>query len=61
MTPVDFVVYSGDSSPNTPVHEIATALERPIEIVSADGEWEISAYYYNSDNGKMTLDIERKK
>jgi hypothetical protein len=60
MTPIDFVVYEGNSSPNTPVYKIATAMACPIEILSVEDEWEVLSYYYNSDTGKMTLDIERK-
>lgn len=60
MTPIDFVVFDGDSSPNTPVREVADAMSRHIEIRSADGDWEILSYYLDEVTGRMILNIERK-
>lgn len=58
MTPLDFVVYDGNSEPNTPVHRIAEAMRLPLKIVSAFGDWEVVSYYY--DDGQMVLEIVEK-
>lgn len=55
MTPLDFVVYDGNSEPNTPVYRIAEAMQRPLKIVSASGGWRVLSYYY--DDGQMVLEI----
>jgi hypothetical protein len=60
MKPVEFVVFGGDSSPNTPVHEIAEALQKDIKIYDQIGECQVLSYYYDSVKKRMTLDIGRK-
>lgn len=57
MRPIDFVVFDGDSSPNTPAHEIADAMMKPIEIYGPDGKYQILSYYYSG--GCLVLDVER--
>ena len=58
MTPIDFVVFEGDSMPNQPVYQIAEAMQKPIKIHSFNGEWEVIGYYF--DDGHMVLDIAEK-
>ena len=55
MTPIEFVVFAGDSEPNIPAYAIAEAMRRPLRIVSDKKEWEVSSYYY--DEGQMVLEI----
>jgi hypothetical protein len=55
MTPIDFVVFDGDSEPNTPAYAIAEAMRQPLRIVSASKNWEVCSYYY--DEGQMVLEI----
>ena len=55
MNPIDFVIFGGDSQPNTPVYAIAEAMRRPLRILSADKDWEVYSYYY--DKGQMVLEI----
>ena len=58
MTPIEFVVFEGDSNPNQPVHEIADAMHKPIEIHSSNAEWEVIGYHWSE--GRMVLDIKEK-
>lgn len=58
MKPIDFVVFDGDSSPNTPVEKIAKAMKKPIVILGKHAVYTILSYYYH--NGRMYLDIEEK-
>ena len=58
MTPIEFVVFEGDTDPNQPVHEIAEAMHKPIEIHSSSAEWEVIGYYWSE--GRMVLDIKEK-
>lgn len=56
MTPIDFVVYEGDSMPNQPAYfRVAEAMQKPIKIHSFSSEWEVVGYYF--DDGHMVLDI----
>ena len=55
MTPIEFVIFDGDSNPNLPVYQVAEAMHKPIRIFSGDKEWEVIGYYY-ADN-QMTLDL----
>jgi len=57
MRPVDFVLFDGDSSPNTSVHEIAEALQRPLVVVTSSSPKEILSYYYDSKLKQLVLDI----
>lgn len=58
MKPIEFVVFEGDSSPNTPVYKIHEAMTKDIEIVAPEGEYQVLSYYYHK--GKMVLEIERR-
>jgi len=59
MSPIDFVIFNGDSKPNTPACNVANAMGLPIRIHSNNKEFEILSYYLNK--GQMTLEIEEKK
>ena len=37
------------------MYRIAEAMQRPLKIVSASGDWRVLSYYY--DDGQMVLDI----
>jgi hypothetical protein len=58
MTPIDFVIFDGDSTPNQPVNQIAEAMHKPIQIYSDGKEWEVVGYYWA--DGRMVLDIQEK-
>jgi len=58
MTPIEFVVFEGDSNPSQPVYEIAEAMHKPIEIHSSSAAWEVIGYHWNE--GHMVLDIKEK-
>lgn len=60
MTPIDFVVYDGDSDPNLPVHQVAEAMKEPVIIRGNGVEYEILSYYYDQEAMAMVLDIEEK-
>lgn len=55
MKPIEFVVFNGDSSPNTPVYKVAEAMNVDIVIRSADCRYEVLSYYF--DGRTMVLDI----
>jgi hypothetical protein len=57
MTPIDFVVYEGDSAPNTPVYQIAEAMHREITVRGPSGELEIVGYFFDPDTGNMVLEV----
>lgn len=61
MKPIDFVVFDGDSSPNTPVLYIAEAMVENIKVVGEDGEYEVLSYYYNREEWRMVLEIGKKE
>lgn len=57
MRPVEFMLFDGDSSPNTPVRDVWEAQQREMVISSGDGKtWNVLSYYYHC--GRMYLDIE---
>lgn len=56
MRPIDFVVFDGDSSPNTPVHAVAEAMFKPITVRGAGGDFVILSYYMKACG--MVLDVE---
>lgn len=60
MRPIDFVLYNGGSEPNKPIHCNAGAMQRPIQILADDGEYEVLSYYMD-DRGRMCLDIQKKR
>ncbi len=57
MTPVEFVIYGGDSQPNTPVYRIAEAMQSDCKVVGPKGEMEILSYYFDQDSGRMVLEV----
>jgi hypothetical protein len=57
MTPVEFVIYGGDSQPNTPVYRIAEAMQSDCKVVGPKGEMEILSYYFDQDSGRMILEV----
>jgi hypothetical protein len=57
MTPLDFVIYKGNSSPNTPCYLIAEAMKKPIRVFTSDGETKILSYYYSEEKKCFMLDI----
>jgi hypothetical protein len=61
MTPVDFVLFDGDSSPNTPVRDIYEAMKWPLVIQGEFGDFQILSYYYSEELERMVLDIEPKQ
>ena len=58
MTPIEFVIFEGDSTPNQPVYQIAEAMHKPLKIYSGDKEWEVFGYHWHE--GYMTLDLKEK-
>ena len=59
MTPIDFILFDGDSSPNTPCYKIAEAMQKTVRIESNDGPYEVLSYFFDETDGKMVLDIQR--
>jgi hypothetical protein len=55
MTPIDFVVFGGDSDPNAPVFALAEALREDLVVIGPDGPMEVLSYYMQ--NGRMVLEI----
>jgi hypothetical protein len=45
---------------NQPAGELMEALKKPLVIRSVDKEWTILSYYYDSNVGRMVLDIQPK-
>jgi hypothetical protein len=58
MTPIEFVVFNGDSDPNMPVHQVAEAMYKDIIIRTAQYDFEVLSYFY--DDGLMVLEIALK-
>lgn len=56
MSPIEFVLFNGDSNPNQPVYQIAEAMQNHIKILGPACEYRILSYY--CDDGKMVLEIE---
>ena len=61
MRPLDFILYHGDSEPNTAINKIAEAMERNIVILTPDGEFEVVGYFYDNDYGQMILELDPKR
>lgn len=57
MTPIEFVIYGGDSQPNTPVYQIAEAMQRDCKVIGPKGDMEILSYYFDQDSGRMILEV----
>lgn len=60
MTPIDFLVFDGDSTPNAPAWKVADAMKRAIVIRSNGKKYVVLSYYLDDDVGRMVLDIEEK-
>lgn len=60
MRPIDFVLYDGDSAPNTPVHLIRDAVTKPLRIFGPTGEFVAVGYYYDEQDECMVLDIKKR-
>jgi hypothetical protein len=58
VTPIEFVVFNGDSDPNMPVHQVAEAMYKDIIIRTAQYDFEVLSYFY--DDGQMVLEIALK-
>ena len=59
MTPVDFVVFDGDSTPNMPACLVAEAMTTPIRVFTGPGkEAEVVGYYYSDKDKCFVLDVE---
>ena len=58
MTPLDFVVFDGGSSPNTPCRDIAMALETSLKVVSRTRGPGILSYFYDEEDKCFILEIE---
>ena len=56
MTPIEFVIFEGDSKPNQPVYQVAEAMQKPIKIHSGDKNWVVRSYFFHE--GHMVLEIE---
>ncbi len=59
MTPIEFVVFGGDSDPNQPAYQVAEAMTQPIKIIGPDGDYEALSYYL--DGPHMVLEVRRKE
>ena len=59
MKPQDFILFDGDSSPNTAIIDIYEAMQKPVKILGADGEYKVLSYYYDEEEEQMVLDIEK--
>ena len=57
MKPSEFVLFEGDSSPNTPVADVARALREELLIYCDGGETEVQSYYYCADRKRMVLEL----
>jgi hypothetical protein len=60
MRPIDFLLYAGDSEPNTPVYRIAEAMEQNMLIIGPNGLLTALSYYYDSCTGQMVLEVGEK-
>ena len=56
MRPIDFVVFGGDSEPNTPAYKIAEAMMKPITVRGLHGDFVVLGYYMEECG--MVLDIQ---
>jgi len=61
MKPFEFVLFDGDSSPDTPILEINEAMHKELVIRSDEDEWEVLSYYYDDDATRMVIDIQKRK
>ena len=57
MTPIDFILFNGDSNPNQPTWEVAAAMRKPIIITDGILEFDVLSYYFTEDG--MVLEIVR--
>ena len=61
MRPVDFVLYDGDSAPNTPVYLIREAVTKTLKIFGPTGEFVAVGYHYDKEGECMVLDVKLKE
>ena len=61
MTPMEFINFDGDSSPDTDILDIHKAMNTDIEILAFDGDYTILSYYFDENSKKMILDIKKKE
>ena len=60
MTPIEFVDFDGDSTPNQPYIEVNTAMHQQIRIVGPDlREYVVCGYY--CDEGRMVLELKEEE
>ena len=59
MTPIEFVVFDGDSCPNDSVFQLAEALRKDIVVIGPAGEMAVLSYYM--DDGRMVLEVGYKE
>lgn len=57
MRPIDFVLYDGDSEPNTAVHKIAEAMKQPILFITSVGKLEVHGYYFDAESERMIVEL----
>lgn len=57
MKPIEFVIYGGDSQPNTPVYQVAEAMQRDCKVIGPKGDMEILSYYFDQDSKSMVLEV----
>ena len=55
MTPIDFILFNGDSNPNQPIYEITEAMRKPIIITDGISDFDVLSYYHSDDG--MILEI----
>jgi hypothetical protein len=56
MRPVEFMLFDGDSSPNTPVRDVWEAQQKEMHISCGYKTLDVVSYYYH--NGRMYLELE---
>lgn len=57
MTPSEFVLFEGDSAPNTPIYKVAEALQKCVLIYCDGGEAVVRSYYYCEERKSMVLEL----
>ena len=58
MTPINFINFDGDSSPNTPIFAISEAMRKDIQIIGHSGDMEVLSYYYDQRQHLMVLEVD---
>lgn len=57
MKPIEFVVYDGDSAPNTPVMLVAEAMHNDIYINCEGEDAVVRGYFYDHEKKRMVLEL----